>query len=386
MQKEKYQQYISYLDKYLQNPPLIKGFLGFDGFVDEIIDVVEVREDVRNYRRFITIDKFNQRVKTASGKSINLELVSRQTKLGGNGPIMANSMANHGLDMSYIGNLNNDYDQLHKVFLPMKEKMNIYSIGRVAHTDALEFTDGKLMLGKLCNINKITWESIIHSIGEDTLNELITQSNFMGFVNWTMIPFMNDIWEKFIEKFHVLEVGKFSHVFIDLADFAKRISSDCLRAVDLMRQMSKVVYVTLGMNLKEAVQLGQLLDVRLKDESEREIIRFTEKLFEKLELDALAVHPREYAVAITKNGTAIGKGAFTNTPKISTGAGDHFNAGYFTGKLIGMPHFMAVINGVLNSGFYIRTAVSPTLYDLREFARLWYEGKEELIRQMYTND
>ena len=83
MDKDKYNQYISYLDKHLNNPKPIKGFIGFDGFIDEIIDVVETREDVSNYRRFITIDKFNERLASASGKSINLELVTRQIKIRG---------------------------------------------------------------------------------------------------------------------------------------------------------------------------------------------------------------------------------------------------------------------------------------------------------------
>ena len=299
---------------------------------------------------------------------------------------MANSIANHGLETTYIGTLDNNFNELHSVFLPMKEKMSVFSIDKAAHTDALEFTDGKIMLGKLSSTHNITWERIVRVIGEERLDTLISESNYMGLVSWTMIPFMNDIWEKMIEKFSQLNLDKSSHVFIDLADFVKRTNEDCLTALKIMRKMAQRVYVTLGMNLKEAQQMGKILGIYLEEDSEKGIIKLTESLFAVLGLDALAVHPRHYAVAITKNGTAVGYGPFTNNPKISTGAGDHFNAGYFTGKLIGMPHHMALINGILNSGFYVRTAVSPSLQNLREFATLWYEGREELIREMYAND
>ena len=48
------------------------------------------------------------------GESSNYELVVKQQKLGGNGPIMANALASFGMNVTYIGNLG--YPAIHPVF------------------------------------------------------------------------------------------------------------------------------------------------------------------------------------------------------------------------------------------------------------------------------
>src|SRR4051794_39455932 len=73
------------------------AFVGLDGFVDEILHVVDKRDSAESFTRVPTIAKFAERLAGASGKSTNVELVNRFTKLGGNGPIMANALASLGL-------------------------------------------------------------------------------------------------------------------------------------------------------------------------------------------------------------------------------------------------------------------------------------------------
>src|SRR5262245_22672657 len=89
----------------------LTAFVGLDGFVDEIIHVVDKRDDASTYRRISTIERFADRLAAAAGKSTNIELVNQRTKLGGNGPIMADALASFGLRVTYLGNLG--YPTLH---------------------------------------------------------------------------------------------------------------------------------------------------------------------------------------------------------------------------------------------------------------------------------
>src|SRR5436190_10538283 len=66
----------------------LSAFIGLDGFVDEILHVVDKRESAEKYVRLPAIAQLAQRLAAAAGRSTNLELVSQRTKLGGNGPIM----------------------------------------------------------------------------------------------------------------------------------------------------------------------------------------------------------------------------------------------------------------------------------------------------------
>src|SRR6185437_4455575 len=91
----------------------MSAFVGLDGFVDEILHVVDKRESAEVYQRVPTIGKLSTRLAAAAGQSTNIELVRQLTKLGGNGPIMANALASFGLKVSYLGNLG--YPTLHPV-------------------------------------------------------------------------------------------------------------------------------------------------------------------------------------------------------------------------------------------------------------------------------
>src|SRR5215510_701007 len=89
----------------------LTAFIGLDGFVDEIIHVVDKRESATQFTRLPTIAKYAERLAAAAGRSTNVEMVNTMTKLGGNGPIMANALASFGLQVTYLGNLG--YPNLH---------------------------------------------------------------------------------------------------------------------------------------------------------------------------------------------------------------------------------------------------------------------------------
>ena len=91
-----------------------RAMIGLDGFVDEIIAVVDKRHSTGQVDTIRTIDRLGKKITDATGQSSNYELVVRQMKLGGNGPIMANALANLGLRVTYVGNLG--YPNLHPVF------------------------------------------------------------------------------------------------------------------------------------------------------------------------------------------------------------------------------------------------------------------------------
>src|SRR5215207_2016558 len=98
----------------------VKATVGLDGFVDEIIAVVDKRQNHAKYDPVRTIAHLGSKISNAAGESSNYELVVKQMKLGGNGPIMANALANLGLSITYVGNLG--YPNIHPVFADLAAK------------------------------------------------------------------------------------------------------------------------------------------------------------------------------------------------------------------------------------------------------------------------
>jgi sugar/nucleoside kinase (ribokinase family) len=87
----------------------------------------------------------------------------------------------------------------------------------------------------------------------------------------------------------------------------------------------------------------------------------------KAGLSCVVIHPRAGAAAATARASAQFAGPFVKEPKISTGAGDHFNAGFCLGWVLGMGLEESLCTGTATSGYYVRTAQSPNIVQLAEF-------------------
>ena len=90
-----------------------------------------------------------------------------------------------------------------------------------------------------------------------------------------------------------------------------------------------------------------------------------------LDLTTVVIHPKESATCATRGETAWVPGPYVAKPLITTGAGDHVNAGFVSGQLMGLSPEACLGLGVSTSGHYVRTAVSPTLADLETFLANW---------------
>lgn len=350
------------------------AFMGLDGFVDEIIHVVDKRLDVGRFERIPTIQEYSDRIAEASGRSTNMELVTQRIKLGGNGPIMANALATTGIHVTYLGALG--YPDVNHVFQPLVDKADkVYSIANPGHTDAYEFQDGKLLMGKLTPLNDVRWDKIAERMGKDVFTSLLNGSNLVAFVNWTMMPFMSEIWQKVQSE--VLSVqdrpasSERKPIFFDLCDPQKRPNEDILEALNILAGFQSHFSVVLGLNEKEAHEIGEVLGLNPSDNTKEGLMDFVAQLHQKIKVDTIVVHPVRYAVASDRSEVVFMDGPFVPNPVITTGAGDHFNAGFCLGRLLGLSHRESLATGVCTSGFYVRSGKSPTVTDLADMLENW---------------
>ena len=343
----------------------LKTLVGLDGFVDNIISVVDKRHDLEKYDRIKTIEVLGQKIKNAAGQSSTYELVVTQQKLGGNGPIMANALAAIGMEVTYIGNLG--YPTIHPVFADFAKIAHVLSIAEPGYTDALEFDDGKLMLGKHESLKDVNWDNLLSRVGKEKLKSLLQPARLIGMVNWTMLPAMTRIWAKLLDEVIPNLERHERKLFIDLADPEKRTHADILDALKMLTRFQDQVDVILGLNLKESLEIADVLGLPGASDPEAAIEDNARAIREKLRLECVVIHPRRGAAAATESASAIFEGPFVKEPKISTGAGDHFNAGFCLGRVLGFTLPESLCTGVATSGYYVRNAASPSALDLAQF-------------------
>jgi sugar/nucleoside kinase (ribokinase family) len=337
----------------------LSAFVGLDGFVDEILHVVDKRESAEVYHRLATIAQLGARLSAAAGKSANVELVNQITKLGGNGPIMANALASFGLKVTYLGVLG--YPNLHPVFQEFARRAEVHSIAEPGTTDALEFEDGKIMIGKHTSLKQVNWENIQARFGRERFAAKFGAANLVGFVNWTMLPYMSDLWESILKEICPAMKGPRRVLFFDLADPEKRTREDILRALELIGRFEEYFDVILGLNEKEAHEVGEVFGLKPASGTPEALVELSLHVAKRLKAGTLVIHPVSYALAVNKGEVAMVQGPFTPKPLITTGAGDHFNSGFCLGRLLGLNNQMSVLTGVTTSGYYVRTAQSPSI-------------------------
>jgi hypothetical protein len=361
-----------------KDPTKLNIMVGFDGFVDEIIHVVDKRLDAKNFTRINTIEKLGERILRAAGLSTNIELVPTIKKIGGNGPIMCNAFAMHNPKLAYMGALG--HPSIDDVFKVMEDKVDLYSFATSGHTDALEFDDGKLMFGKMQSLNDVTYENLIETVGETQLVDMLSKTDLMANVNWSMLPLLTDLWVKLIKNIlpQLPDRKSKPFLFVDLADPEKRENEEIVEALELLKQFKSKFRVVLGLNKKEAYDVANVLDLFDGPSLEHMQVSLEDlniALQEHLDIDYIVIHPVDRSCVVVNNTFYMEEGPYISKPKLSTGAGDNFNAGFMLGLLLGLNPDQALLTGMSTSGFYVRNARSPKFEELYTFMKEWAEGK-----------
>ena len=344
-----------------------KVLVGLDGFVDTILHVVKTRESATKYARMGAMKDFAARIAAAAGQSANLEMVTQMVKLGGNGPIMANALGSYGTPVTYIGNLG--APNMHPVFGDFAKRARVVSIAEPGYTDAVEFEDGKLMFGKHESLRNVNWPNLLAHISLEELTAIFQQSSLIALVNWTMLTHMTAIWKQIAAKIAPQLTGPKRLLFIDLADPAKRSSEDIAAALKQITKFESHFRVVLGLNFHESRQVGEVLGIKPPEETYGTVTHHASVIRAALRIDSVVIHPTQFAAAADAHGATHVVGPFTAKPKITTGAGDHFNAGFCIGRLLGFDLAASLQIGVATSGYYVRNAKSPRLEDLRKFLK-----------------
>jgi sugar/nucleoside kinase (ribokinase family) len=351
------------------NPGGKTSVVGLDGFVDKIVTPVDKRHGLEeNFDAIETIGDLGSRISAAAGKSANIEFYPRFDKLGGNGPIMANALLSLGLGVRYVGALGRPL--IDPVFKEFAKKTDAVSLADPGITTAAEFKDGKLMFGNMRSLGEIDYQRILDVCGEGAFIDMLAKADVVSIVNWTMIPKMTSILVEIVDRIMPnLPPRDTRNFFFDLTDPAKRSSDDIREVLRVITRFQAHAEVTLGLNFNEALQVSETLGLTKGDRHEESLKRMATEIRRKLEIACVVVHPVESAACATKDGAWWSEGPYTENPKITTGAGDHFNAGFSSARLCGFSPLSSLALATCTSGHYVRTAQSPSASQVVELLK-----------------
>lgn len=360
--------------------PAPKALLGFDGYVDYIQKAVQTSTGEES-RHFQTLSDFGKHVALAAGKSAQVELRTIVTKFGGNAPIMAHALAQLGTPNYCIGTMG--YPNLHDTFHQLHERCTILSVGEPAITNALEFGDGKLILSETSTFKDLDLGHVLRILGENVLDHALDESKLIAMVDWVNLPKCSCLWEQIYERLKSRGVrGRL--FFFDLCDPSKKTRQEIqeiLTIIGRFRQLGKTI---LGLNENEAGKIylalsddepgGDTNSVGTEGAGEGRPHRLTEIsqfIFDRTNIDILVVHPVDCSLITTNSGVTRLSGKRVDQPKILTGGGDNFNAGFCFGLLNDLSPEESAMLGMATSGAYVCNGCSPAVPEVIEFLKTY---------------
>ena len=335
--------------------------IGFDGFVDSIMRLVKSKNDKNTPDYFQTMAEFGTRIIEKQGMSCSIELEKKLQKLGGNAPIMANALGYMGISVKCVGALG--FPEMDSAFKEMSPNCALYGFTGPGLTTALEFDDGKIMMSQ--PHAAVSWQNVKDIIGLQTINDFFCNADVLGMVNWSEAAYTVSIWEGIIKDILPGHTpNKKQIMFFDLSDFSKRSKEDVKYAVKLIEKFAGHYNVTLGLNENEARLMYSVLNDTAQD---MDLHEAGCRLFERIKIDRLVVHPTKYALGWDKSGTYRADNRYIEKPVLSTGGGDNFNAGFCLGALLGISTEMSLHVANHVSGYYVSHGHSPQIKQLIEY-------------------
>lgn len=322
------------------------ALLGFDGYIDKL---VRPKRSQAQDDYFSTIREFAGFLGSAGAASSDIAVRRTFEKIGGNGTLLAESLADKGVPVVCIGAMGEN--ELDAPYLALSKKAELYSICKCATSYAFEFDDGKLMFGDTDCFFDISWQRLCDRVGLEKLIGLFQSARLVGFANWSGLPLSTDLMNGILRDI-CPRLGEKENrsIFFDLADPSGKSAAQFKELFSCLERLRAHFTVAIGLNPKECLQVYRHFfgaDEAAFDPA------MAESLLYGLPVDELVVHTAGCAYAgLRRDKLKRVPGRYLEKPKISVGAGDNFNAGYCLGRLCGLaPEDCAALGNEAAAGF-----------------------------------
>jgi len=334
---------------------------GFDGFIDTIVKPVSKFNANGEHEYFDTIASFGAFIRGHSHRSTSIQYEIMREKPGGNMPNFVLALDALSLPATAIGMLQNESGSIHALFRKLGKRRR--SFIQAGTATVLEFDDGKIFLSPAA-VPGIDRNEDVYARVEKAFpdfRDAAAAADLIAFLNWSELPFAGQLWNDiYVHALDSAAADKTRYVLFDLCDTSAKSPPEIEAVFRLIKKTGKRRNTILSMNKNEVLDAAGKLSGRSLNVRES-----AEFLFTRLCIDELVVHQHSGSIAISgREGLAEERGVLNKNPKISTGAGDNFNAAYCLASLAGLPLAEKLRFATAYSGAYVAHGASPSLASL----------------------
>jgi hypothetical protein len=277
--------------------------------------------------------------------------------------ITGNALGNLGIMVECVGTFG--LPDILPVFRTMSPNCSLHTIADTISATALEFSNSKVIMFDPGPYNNLTWEGIKNLMGIEKIKKLMSGKELISFLNWSEIENSSTIWEGILDEIlpSLVQTGLRPVFFTDFSDCSRRSKKDIQFAIELLGRFRNYFRVVISLNQNEADLIARALDLQGYNSDEE----FVKKLFALSNTDVLVIHRTNDALAFDGVVYETCDTFFCNKPKILTGGGDNFNAGFCYTLFNDFNLFESLLVANAVAGSYVKTGISPDIDRLKEF-------------------
>jgi len=335
---------------------------GFDGIVDNVRFMVDERHSETEYEPIRTLSELTERFRSSidSRSSLTIEWETEDQRTGGHACHLTRIFGKWGVDPTMLGTYGQPPQE---PFATEFGDYTIVSIGEPGYCDATEFDDGKLLQVETGDAAALDWDGLCERAGEETLVEHLDGADLLGVGYWHVTDSLPDILANLTTEIWPRLESSPDRLFLDPGDLWSLPSEKIRSGADRLAHANETVPVTVSANRSETEKLaddlagGNAGDLR---EDVREV-------FEVLEVERFVGHSSARSVVATDDGIHAVEVPETDSPAMTTSAGDHFNAGLLLGLFSDLSESSCVVVGNAVAGWFVRNGRAPDTGDVRTF-------------------
>ncbi|MCJ8329170.1 MAG: carbohydrate kinase [Lentisphaeria bacterium] len=340
--------------------------VGFDGFIDTMITVVDERKSLNDWQPMDGIPQLADWISQAAGRSALREIVIQGEDAGGCAVNLGDGLIALDLPVHCYATLG---APMHNAFQDFATACHSCISWGTEHgkTLAFEFDDGKIMFCATSQLAELDPSLLADVLSDGKYQASCAASSTIVLTNWTLYPHMTDCWNYLIENVY----SKLEHrprFMIDLVDPSGRTDADIIAMLNTLPAFEPCGPVTLNLNGSEGNTVALCLGIAEAADELEPVLAQSKAIREKLNIDEVTIHCIKFAASSTAQASEAMATAYAEKPKKSTGAGDRFNAGYTLGHILELPMDLRLLCGGVCSGFFVRNARSGSIAELAEFA------------------
>ncbi len=322
--------------------------VGFDGYVDTLSRAVKEKRADGSLVFFDTIKEFGEHLASKAGKSALQELHMQDQRMGGCMTLYSKALLALGVQVTCVGAMG--WPETHPAFDAVVHHpgCKAYTVAQPGVTEAVEFDDGKIMLGHNEEISQLDANMLREHLNGVDPASLFKGQDMVGFFNWSELTHATGIWKSLAGDID-------APLFVDLADLSMRSNDEIQEMFALLSLLARRVPLTLSLNKNELEQLCRGLELPEMPPIEAACV-----LFERLAGSRVVVHLLSGAFCVCRGGIFSRKNVHHEKPLLSTGGGDNFNAGLTFGLLNDLHIADCLALGNATSGWYVTHGYSPT--------------------------